>query len=401
AYSSTRMRVYLATLRDITAAKLAEQANQAREKRYRSLFEQMPAFCQVIDEDGRLVDVNSSWSVVLGYERDEVIGECFDRFLTPYSKEGFQTILADLRGRGSVHHAVVEVIRKDGSMLVTAFSANSLFDSSGQMQEATCLLVDVTEQRRVADQVRRLNEELEQRVLKRTTQLQAAVHELEAFSYSVSHDLRAPLRAIDGFSRILVEEYAPNFPAEAVHYLDLVRENAQTMGNLIDHLLAFSRLNRAPLKKQIVDPNQLVNQCLTTLTSQIDGRKIDFELNELPACQADPTLLKQVYINLLSNAIKFTGKEAHAVIEVGCRKEGAERVYYVKDNGVGFDMQYAPKLFGVFQRLHRAEDYEGTGVGLAIVQRIVHRHGGRVWATAQVNGGATFSFTLDGNGQHA
>jgi signal transduction histidine kinase len=239
-------------------------------------------------------------------------------------------------------------------------------------------------------------DELEQRVIERTAQLEAANRELEAFSYSISHDLRAPLRAINGFARILLEEHAPDLGEEAQEYCQLMRDNAQYMGQLIDDLLAFSRLSRQPLSKQPVVPADLVQQALHDLRAMQEERHIDVRIGALPPCQADPTLLKQVLVNLLSNALKFTSQRQVPVIEVGCREAGGEHVYFVKDNGVGFNMAYADKLFGVFQRLHRAEEYEGTGVGLAIVQRIIHRHGGRIWAEAEVNQGATFFFTLEG-----
>ena len=225
-------------------------------------------------------------------------------------------------------------------------------------------------------------------------ELEAANKELEAFSYSVSHDLRAPLRAIDGFSPILMEEYAPQLAPGALRYLKLVRDNTGQMGNLVDDLLAFSRLSRQALRKQSVKTTALIHQALDELRVETNGRQVEFMVAEMPECQADPNLLKQVWINLLSNALKYTRQRDLAHIEIGWKKENDEQVFFVKDNGVGFDMQYAHKLFGIFQRLHRAEDYEGTGVGLAIIQRIVHRHGGRVWADGQVDDGATFYFSL-------
>jgi signal transduction histidine kinase len=248
---------------------------------------------------------------------------------------------------------------------------------------------------------RRLNEELEQRVLERTAQLEAANKELESFSYSISHDLRAPLRAIDGFSRILLNDYSESLPDEARFYLKLVGDNTHQMSELVDDLLAFSRLGRQALTKHTVDPGKIVRLCLAEMEKDQEDRQLEIIIDDLPSCQADPNLLKQVWLNLLSNALKYTSKRKAAQITIGCRiaprpsGPGTETVYYVEDNGAGFDMKYAHKLFGVFQRLHRAADYEGTGVGLAIVQRIVNRHGGRVWAEAQLNQGATFSFTLE------
>ena len=240
-------------------------------------------------------------------------------------------------------------------------------------------------------------EDLERRVVERTAQLKAANNELESFSYSVAHDLRAPLRAMDGFSRLVVEDFAPLLPDEAQRYLHLVRENAQQMGHLIDDLLTFARLSRQPVNRQPVHTADLVEQVVKDLQHDREGRAVHIAINDLPVCQADPALLRQVFANLLSNALKFTRTREEARIEVRSQTDDGEPVYVVKDNGVGFDMQYMGKLFGVFQRLHRAEEYEGTGVGLAIVQRIIHRHGGRIWAEAAVDKGATFYFTLGGD----
>jgi light-regulated signal transduction histidine kinase (bacteriophytochrome) len=254
-------------------------------------------------------------------------------------------------------------------------------------------------ERRVAErteEIRRLNADLEQRVIERTRQLEAANRELEAFAYSVSHDLRAPLRAVNGFANMLLKKASSQLDPNSQRYLHLICDNAQHMGHLIDDLLAFSRLSRQPLQTQPVVPAVLVSHVLDELQADRDGRQVECLIGELPPCQADPALLKQVYINLLSNALKFTQPRADARVEVGAYADQGQCVYYVKDNGVGFDMQYVAKLFGVFQRLHRAEEFEGTGVGLAIVQRIIHRHGGRVWAEAAVGQGATFYFTLPG-----
>ncbi|MEA2684323.1 MAG: hypothetical protein QOK05_2651 [Chloroflexota bacterium] len=255
--------------------------------------------------------------------------------------------------------------------------------------------------RRREDEVRLLNRDLERRVDQRTTQLQASNQELEAFSYTVSHDLRAPLRAVDGFARILLEEYQGYLPDEGKRYLRLIGSNAEDMGQLIDGLLTFSRLSRAPMRRQTVELADVVNHAVSLASTDIGGRRVEFKVGEMPSVRSDPVLLQEVYVNLLSNAVKFTRDRAAALIEVGVQPGDGPAggpVLFVRDNGIGFDSRYKEKIFGVFQRLHRGHEYEGTGAGLAIVQRIINRHGGRVWADGVQGQGATFYFTLGGSG---
>ena len=259
-----------------------------------------------------------------------------------------------------------------------------------------CNVRDVTARRKAEEALRQLNASLEERVVVRTAQLEAANKELEAFSYSVSHDLRAPLRAISGFSRIVLEDHSAALDADALRYLHLVDKGAQQMGNLIDDLLTFSRTGRQALTVQRVNTTDIVQACLSDLQGMRENRHVTINVGELPDCEADASLLKQVWLNLLTNALKYTRKRDPAVITIGSQREGATDSYFIQDNGAGFDMKYADKLFGVFQRLHLADDYEGTGLGLALVQRIVQRHGGRVWTEAKLNLGATFYFTLTG-----
>jgi light-regulated signal transduction histidine kinase (bacteriophytochrome) len=227
--------------------------------------------------------------------------------------------------------------------------------------------------------------------------LLAVNKELDAFSHSVAHDLRAPLRAVDGYTSMLEDTYSARLDAEGRRLLGVVRASSQLMGRLIDALLDFARLGRQPLRTQAVELDNLVNQIVDELRADCGRRSIDFTVGKLGTAEADPALLKQVLVNLLGNAIKFTRGKNPAVVEVGRRKEaekGDANIYYVKDNGAGFDMRYSDKLFGMFQRLHRTDEYEGTGVGLSIVQRIINRHGGRVWADSRPGEGATFYFTL-------
>ena len=255
------------------------------------------------------------------------------------------------------------------------------------------------ERQSAEDEVHRLNIDLERRVVERTSQLEAANKELEAFSYTVSHDLRTPLRAMDGFSQVVLEDFAPLLPAEGQRYLQTIRGSAQRMGKLIDDLLIFARLSRQGLDKQTINTGQLVRSILDELGSPWPERKVEVSIQPLPASVGDPALLKQAWINLLSNALKYTGHREQAEIEIGAVAENDWITYFVRDNGIGFDMKYVHKLFGVFQRLHHIDDYEGTGVGLAIVQRIIHRHGGRIWVDAEEGRGATFYFTLGAGDQ--
>lgn len=253
--------------------------------------------------------------------------------------------------------------------------------------------------------LRRVNSELEQRVNERTHKLKEANKELEAFSYSVSHDLRAPLRAVDGFSRILLEDHADKLDEDGKRVLDVIRNNTQNMGRLIDDLLAFSRLSRKQIETARINMSDLASAVFEQLKPGLADQSIEFKVAPLPDINGDPALLRQVFVNLLSNAAKYSKPRSQTVIDVNGSYENGDCVYYVRDNGVGFDMAYSQKLFGVFQRLHSVEEFEGTGVGLAIVQRIVHRHGGRVWAEGKVNEGATFYFSLPkenrGDGQSA
>lgn len=399
-------RVVTAIIRDISERKRMEEALHealhGKEAHLRLLIAQMPAVLWSTDTQLRFTSSLGAGLARLNLQPNQVVGMSLFEYFGTEDPE-FAPIAAHRRAlQGLSSHYEFEWQGRIFQSHVEPFR-----NIDGAITGALGLALDITERKRAEEEIRRLNEELEQRVIERTAQLEAANKELEAFSYSVSHDLRAPLRAMDGFSRILLEEHRAQLSGEARRYLQIVRSNAQHMGQLVDDLLAFSRLSRQPLKKQPVVPAELVRQALAELRPDQDGRQVEIIVGDLPVCHADPTLLKQVFVNLLSNALKFTRKRAPAVIEIGCvvgmeahdvpssvLRPPSSVVYYVKDNGVGFDMRYAHKLFGVFQRLHRAEEYEGTGVGLAIVQRIIHRHGGRVWAEAEVDKGATFYFTL-------
>lgn len=247
---------------------------------------------------------------------------------------------------------------------------------------------DITDVKLADEKIRELNNELRSNV----TQLEAANKEMESFSYSVSHDLRSPLRALNGFARIIEEEYLPLLDDEAKRLLGNIRNNAERMGRLIDDLLAFSRLGRKEVQRSKTDLRQMVENIVLDM-EKTSVHKANIRINTLPPAEVDHTLIQQVWINLISNAVKYSGKKENPEVEIGAEKINDETVYYVKDNGTGFDMKYSDKLFGVFQRLHSPKEFEGTGVGLAIVHRIVSKHGGSIWADAKVNEGATFYFT--------
>ena len=265
------------------------------------------------------------------------------------------------------------------------------------MEAAEVLAVAIRDAQ-LHEEVRRRADELEQRVVERTAELEKTNAELESFSYSVSHDLRVPLRAVAGFSHMLLEDYADRLDAEGKRKLNVILDGTRTMGQLIDGLLALSRVGRQEMALSRIDMDKLAAASFQEVKSVESDKSIRLEAGELPSARGDGSLIRQVFVNLFSNAIKFTDAKEEAVVKVGGGREGDQNVYYVRDNGAGFDMRYAHKLFGVFQRLHSKEEYAGSGVGLAIVQRIVHRHGGRVWAEGAVNGGASFYFTLPGEG---
>lgn len=262
------------------------------------------------------------------------------------------------------------------------------------------LLSVVEDQQRADGKIRKLNEELEDRVAQRTEELKAANKELEAFSYSVSHDLRAPLRAVDGYTRMLSEDYGPVLDEEGQRICSVISSSAQDMGHLIDDLLSFSRFGRAAINPSVIDMEGMARAIFFELATPEKQERVEFILQPLPEVVGDPTLMRQVWVNLLSNALKFSAKREHPVIEVSASTQDGEILYCVRDNGAGFDMRYANKLFGVFQRLHTVKEFAGTGVGLAIVQRIVVRHGGRVWAEGEVDHGASFYFALKGETEH-
>jgi len=353
------------------------------------------AIVAITNAQGKITFVNDKFCAISQYSREELLGRDHRLINSGYHPKAFMHDLWSTITHGRVWHGEIRNRAKDGSLYWVATTIVPFLGDDGRPKQYIAIRADVTERKRAEEAVLRLNAELELRVAERTAELEQANKELEAFSYSVSHDLRAPLRALDGFSQAVLEDCEALLPPDSQRHLRTIRASAKKMGVLIDDLLAFSRLGRAPLTKQTVNTEKVVREALRELGFPWPGTKITVKLHPLPECQGDPGLLGQVWLNLLANAYKFSGRKAEPLIEIGATHDQGGTVYFVRDNGCGFDMRYAAKLFGVFQRLHRLEDYEGTGVGLAIVQRIVHRHGGRVWAEGAVDRGATFSFTLD------
>ncbi len=322
------------------------------------------------------------------------------------ARERFDLLLTDLNMPGLDGMDLMRAAQEHDRDLVTiVMTGNGTIDTAVAAMRGGALdfirkpfklsaILPVLERAISVRRLRRENAELLARVAERTASLEAANKELEAFSYSVSHDLRAPLRHVQGFAALLQGKFSADLPAEAQRHLETIMDGARRMGRLIEDLLAFSRFNRQPLSTQRVDMDAIVGQVVAEMSAANPDRTIELRIGGLPACHGDPALLRQVWANLIGNACKFTGKRDNPVIEIGSRREDRDTVYFVRDNGAGFDMRHVEKLFGVFQRFHSEEDFQGTGVGLSIVQRIILRHGGRVWAQSAEGEGATFSFQL-------
>jgi len=357
------------------------------------------AIVAITDPQGKITYVNDKFCAISKYSRDELLGQDHRIINSGHHPKEFIRNLWETIGRGKVWHGEIKNRAKDGSFYWVDTTIVPFLNEQGKPRQYVAIRADITERKAAADEIVQLNAELERRVAMRTAELKMANQELEAFSYSVSHDLRAPLRAVNGFAGIVLEDFGGQLPEAGRRYLERIRSRGQRMGELIDDLLAFSRLGRQSVNRQRANTARIVQEALDELKPQREGRRIELRVGELPSCKADPGLLKQVWVNLLSNAIKYTRDRNPATVEVGCAHKNGETVFFVRDNGAGFDMQYADKLFGVFQRLHRSEEFEGTGVGLAIVQRIVHQHGGRVWAEGDVNQGAAFYFTIEERGK--
>jgi PAS domain S-box-containing protein len=379
-------------LRHVVMTRVVTQEGE----KFRAFLESAPDAMVVVNQGGEIVLLNRQAERQFGYRRDELLGKNVKNIIS----EGFaERLIADaLR---SAEDALAQEIgtgieligrRKDGSDFPIEIMLSPLKSAEGTL--VTAGIRDISARQRAEEEIRELNANLERRVAQRTAELEAANKELEAFTYSVSHDLRAPLRHVDGFSKLLVEKHRAELSPDAQECVATIRDSVLQMGMLIDDLLNLARVGRQQLSIEVTGLNSLVEEVRADLQRSNPDRVIEWKVDTLPFVECDPGLMKQVFVNLLTNAVKFTRPRKPAVIELGVTSHDGARAVFVRDNGVGFSMKYANKLFGVFQRLHRSEDFEGTGVGLATVQRIIHKHGGRVWAEAELDKGATFYFTL-------
>jgi PAS domain S-box-containing protein len=384
---------FMTSVNDITERKAAEEALRDSEERFSKSFRTSPISFMIANmEDGRIIEINDAFTGISGYTREEAIGNTTLNMKIWIHEEDRKQMIDSLRKGKPILHMETMLRTKEGNVAIVLLSAQVI-----KLANRNCIISsieDITERKNAESQIKKLNEELEDRVIQRTELLEAANKELEAFSYSVSHDLRAPLRSVHGFTKILLEDYEANLDEEGKRICGIISSSATQMGELIDDLLSFSRIGRSSMNPSAIDMKKMAKAVFEGMTSPTERKRIKLNIGKLQKAVGDVALLGQVWTNLISNAIKYSSKNDVSEISIGSKIAGDMIIYFIKDNGVGFDMQYSHKLFGVFQRLHTESEFEGNGVGLAIVQRIIFKHGGKVWAEGEVGKGATFYFSL-------
>jgi PAS domain S-box-containing protein len=362
---------------NLRARKKAEEELVSASKAIQDLYDNAPCGYHSLNGDGRFLNINQTMLNWLGYQRDEVIGKKkISDVITPESLKVFQTNFPIFKQQGFINNLEVFFVRRDGSLLPGIVNSSAIYDSKGIFVKSRSSTFDNTQQKEDNEKIILLNQEL------------------EAFTYTVSHDLRSPLRSITGYAQILEEDYSDVLDEEGQRIVEVIINSSKRMAQLIDDLLSFARLGRKDLSLHYLDMNKLIERVLHELSEEEQQRTMEIDVQHLHPCHGDLNMIKQVWFNLISNAIKYSQNKNNTHIEIGSFTMENEVCYFVKDNGAGFDMKYVHKLFDVFQRLHRINEFEGTGVGLAIVKRIVTRHGGRVWAEAQLDQGATFYFSI-------
>jgi PAS domain S-box-containing protein len=381
----TAMKDETGTLRGFSKVTRDLTERQQGDATFRRLLESAPDAIVIVNREGHIVFVNAQTERLFGYTREELLNQPVEMLLPERFRESHVNhrsgYLGDPRVRAKGAGLALYGRHKDGTEFPVEISLSPLETEDGTLTMSA--IRDVTERKRAEEELRHVN-----------AQLVTANKELEAFSYSVSHDLRAPLRHINGFTELLKAHEGSRLDATGQLYMNTIMNSAKRMGNLIDDLLVFSRMGKSEMSMGIVNFATLVREIMNDLHAEVTGREVSWHIDGLPEVYGDATMLRQVWVNLMGNAVKYTHTRTRAEIEIGSRREGEKCVFFVRDNGVGFDPQYAGKLFGVFQRLHHSDEFEGTGVGLANVRRIIQRHGGRTWAEGRVDGGAVFYFSL-------
>ncbi|MBU4487119.1 MAG: PAS domain S-box protein [Candidatus Delongbacteria bacterium] len=385
---------FIAQARSIEERKQAEEKLQAAKNRYHVMIEKSSDVIALLDGNGIILYESPAATHILGYPAGELSGRNAFELVHPNDLQSTLELFTQLvKSPGDNTKAEFRFRHKDGSWrYLDSIGTNMLNDP--HIGAVIINYRDITERKQAEEKIYKLNAELEHRIAQRTMQLKTANKELESFSYSVSHDLRAPLRAIDGFSTIILDDYDAKLDDEAKRMLNKIRTNIHKMDSLINDLLSFSRLSRTEMEFSRIDMALLADSTYHETASSDIQEKFIFSISKLPDAFGSKTLMRQVWINLISNAIKFTLPRDIRKIEIGSYREKDSNIYFIKDSGVGFNAEYGHKLFEVFQRLHNSNEFEGTGIGLAIVQHIIQRHGGKVWAEAKINEGATFYFSI-------